>query len=138
MERANVASAKIEAVARGDESSSLAPFRDRAFAALWTATVVSNIGTWMQSAAAGWLPFWRRLKDWEASGGGTELSSGRSSRICRRKAVFSKRSNLTPGLSICASTSGSLTPDREQQELVHHFQLAGTAKVTHLIAAFRR
>jgi hypothetical protein len=38
-----------------DESSSLAPFRDRAFAVLWTATVVSNIGTWMQSAAAGWL-----------------------------------------------------------------------------------
>jgi len=25
------------------------------FSALWTATVVSNIGTWMQNAAAGWL-----------------------------------------------------------------------------------
>ncbi len=48
-------SAKIEVVARADESSSLAPFRDRAFAVLWTATVVSNIGTWMQRAAAGWL-----------------------------------------------------------------------------------
>src|SRR5258706_1809751 len=55
MEPANVESAKIEVVARADESSSLAPFRDRAFAVLWTATVVSNIGTWMQSAAAGWL-----------------------------------------------------------------------------------
>jgi len=53
MEPANVESAKIEVVARADESSSLAPFRDRAFAVLWTATVVSNIGTWMQSAAAG-------------------------------------------------------------------------------------
>ncbi len=28
--------------------------------------------------------------------------------------------------------------DREQQELVHQFQLAGVPKVTHLIAAFRR
>jgi hypothetical protein len=37
------------------EASSLAPFRVRAFGVLWTATVVSNIGTWMQSAAAGWL-----------------------------------------------------------------------------------
>jgi MFS family permease len=31
------------------------PFRHRAFAVLWTATVISNIGTWMQNAAAGWL-----------------------------------------------------------------------------------
>jgi MFS family permease len=38
-----------------DEESALAPFRDRAFAVLWVATVVSNIGTWMQSAAASWL-----------------------------------------------------------------------------------
>src|SRR6202521_5743360 len=38
-----------------DTESSLAPFRDRAFAALWVATVVSNIGTWMQGAAASWL-----------------------------------------------------------------------------------
>jgi MFS family permease len=38
-----------------DESSSLAPFHDRAFTVLWVATVVSNMGTWMQSAAAGWL-----------------------------------------------------------------------------------
>src|SRR5262245_28968591 len=32
-----------------------APFRHMAFTVLWTATVVSNIGTWMQNAAAGWL-----------------------------------------------------------------------------------
>src|SRR5260370_38774090 len=38
-----------------DTESSLAPFRDRAFAVLWVATVVSNIGTWMQGAAASWL-----------------------------------------------------------------------------------
>jgi MFS family permease len=31
------------------------PFRHRAFAVIWTATVISNIGTWMQNAAAGWL-----------------------------------------------------------------------------------
>lgn len=35
--------------------SPLTPFRYRAFTVLWFATVVSNIGTWMQSAAAGWL-----------------------------------------------------------------------------------
>jgi MFS family permease len=35
--------------------SSWAPFRHPIFAILWTATVVSNIGTWMQNAAAGWL-----------------------------------------------------------------------------------
>jgi len=37
------------------EASSLAPFHHPAFAVLWAATVVSNIGTWMQNAAAGWL-----------------------------------------------------------------------------------
>src|SRR5262245_37352859 len=35
--------------------SSWSPFRRRVFAILWVATVVSNIGTWMQNAAAGWL-----------------------------------------------------------------------------------
>src|SRR5262249_22544902 len=35
--------------------SSLSPFGHRVFAILWAATVVSNIGTWMQNAAAGWL-----------------------------------------------------------------------------------
>jgi MFS family permease len=38
-----------------DEQSSMAPFYHRAFAVLWGATVISNIGTWIQSAAAGWL-----------------------------------------------------------------------------------
>ena len=37
------------------EGSSLSPFRHRAFTVLWIATVVSNVGTWMQNAAAGWL-----------------------------------------------------------------------------------
>ena len=30
-------------------------FRHRAFTVIWTATVVSNIGTWMYNAASGWL-----------------------------------------------------------------------------------
>ena len=33
----------------------LDPLRYQSFAVLWVATVVSNIGTWMQSAAAGWF-----------------------------------------------------------------------------------
>ena len=32
-----------------------APFRHRAYAVIWTATVVSNIGGWMYNAASGWL-----------------------------------------------------------------------------------
>ena len=31
------------------------PFRHPVFTVLWIATVISNIGTWMQNAAAGWL-----------------------------------------------------------------------------------
>jgi MFS family permease len=30
-------------------------FHNRAFTVIWTATVVSNVGSWMYSAAAGWL-----------------------------------------------------------------------------------
>ncbi len=33
----------------------VAPFRHPAFAVIWTATLVSNIGGWMYSAASGWL-----------------------------------------------------------------------------------
>ncbi len=33
----------------------LSPFKERAFAVVWTATVISNIGSWMQNAAGGWL-----------------------------------------------------------------------------------
>jgi MFS family permease len=32
-----------------------APFRHRSYAVIWTATLVSNIGGWMYSAAAAWL-----------------------------------------------------------------------------------
>lgn len=32
-----------------------APFGERAFAVLWLATVVSNIGTWMNDVGSGWL-----------------------------------------------------------------------------------
>jgi len=32
-----------------------APFRQAAFAVIWTATLISNIGGWMYSAASGWL-----------------------------------------------------------------------------------
>jgi predicted MFS family arabinose efflux permease len=36
-------------------SSPWSPFRHPAFTVLWTATVVSNVGGWMYSAASGWL-----------------------------------------------------------------------------------
>src|SRR3954465_7556170 len=44
-----------QAPAASPKASSLRPFGHRVFAILWVATVVSNIGTWMQNAAAGWL-----------------------------------------------------------------------------------
>jgi MFS family permease len=36
-------------------ASPWAPFRHATFTVLWSATVVSNIGTWMYNAASGWL-----------------------------------------------------------------------------------
>ena len=39
----------------GHASSPWAPFRHRVFAVIWTATLLSNIGGWMYSAAAAWL-----------------------------------------------------------------------------------
>lgn len=35
--------------------SAWAPFKYRAFALLWTATLISNVGTWMHDVGAGWL-----------------------------------------------------------------------------------
>ena len=43
------------AVPPSGPASSWSPFRHSVFAVLWTATVIANIGTWMQNAAAGWL-----------------------------------------------------------------------------------
>jgi len=42
---------------RADEvaGSPWSPFRHATFTVLWTATVLSNIGTWMYNAASGWL-----------------------------------------------------------------------------------
>ncbi|MEM7236948.1 MAG: MFS transporter [Pseudomonadota bacterium] len=45
---------KSEAKASKD-SSAWAPFRSSSFAVLWTATVLSNIGTWMHDVGASWL-----------------------------------------------------------------------------------
>ena len=36
-------------------SSPWSPFRNAAFACIWVATVISNIGSWMHDTAAGWL-----------------------------------------------------------------------------------
>ena len=40
---------------RSAGAGAFSPFRRRVFTVLWIATVISNIGTWMQNAAAGWL-----------------------------------------------------------------------------------
>lgn len=37
------------------EGGAFAPFASGAFALLWTATLISNIGTWMHEVGAGWL-----------------------------------------------------------------------------------
>lgn len=36
-------------------NGAFAPFRHRVYAILWTATLLSNVGTWMHDVAAGWL-----------------------------------------------------------------------------------
>jgi MFS family permease len=41
--------------ATSQKTSFAAPFRRTAFAVIWSATLVSNIGYWMYSAASGWL-----------------------------------------------------------------------------------
>lgn len=38
-----------------DKLGAFSPFGHRAFALLWTATLISNIGTWMHDVGAGWL-----------------------------------------------------------------------------------
>src|SRR6476469_2316504 len=35
--------------------SAWSPLKDRLFRGLWIATIVSNVGTWMQDVGAGWL-----------------------------------------------------------------------------------
>jgi predicted MFS family arabinose efflux permease/quinol monooxygenase YgiN len=37
------------------EHAALSPFRHRAYAVIWSATVVANIGSWMYSSASAWL-----------------------------------------------------------------------------------
>lgn len=44
-----------EAAPKAKSASAWAPFGERAFAVLWVATVVSNIGTWMHDVGAAWL-----------------------------------------------------------------------------------
>src|SRR5580698_5257458 len=43
------------AAGAGSSTSFAAPFRHPVFAVIWTATLVSNVGGWMYSAASGWL-----------------------------------------------------------------------------------
>jgi len=46
------ATASVKVVSGG---SAVGPFRHRTFAVLWAATVISNIGTWMNDVGASWL-----------------------------------------------------------------------------------
>src|SRR4051812_34697506 len=46
------ATASVKAESGG---SAVGPFRHRTFAVLWAATVISNIGTWMNDVGASWL-----------------------------------------------------------------------------------
>jgi MFS family permease len=48
-------SSGVSAASAKKSASLSAAFRSRVFTVVWTATVVSNIGGWMYSAAAGWL-----------------------------------------------------------------------------------
>src|SRR5947208_16987043 len=45
----------LTAALKDRASSPWSPFRHASFAVVWGATVISNIGGWMYSAASGWL-----------------------------------------------------------------------------------
>lgn len=45
----------VGAATAASPGSAFTPFRHTAFAVLWVATVISNVGTWMNDIAAGWL-----------------------------------------------------------------------------------
>ena len=47
--------ASKESAVAPQHGSALAPFRYPLFTMIWIATIVANVGTWMYSAAAGWL-----------------------------------------------------------------------------------
>jgi predicted MFS family arabinose efflux permease len=48
-------SAGLSSSSSAKVGSPWSPFRHPAFAVIWTATVVANVGSWMYSAASGWL-----------------------------------------------------------------------------------
>jgi predicted MFS family arabinose efflux permease len=48
-------SSNSDHVASAAKPGSFSPFQFQAFALLWTATLISNIGTWMHDVGAGWL-----------------------------------------------------------------------------------
>ncbi|KIC43540.1 MFS transporter [Ruegeria sp. ANG-S4] len=48
-------SGSIAKPAPAASNSAWAPFKHRAFALLWVATLISNVGTWMHDVGAGWL-----------------------------------------------------------------------------------
>jgi predicted MFS family arabinose efflux permease len=50
-----MASSRSSTVTHPAKVSAWAPFQHRVFTLVWVATVVSNVGGWMYSAAAGWL-----------------------------------------------------------------------------------
>src|SRR5262249_45925124 len=56
-ESARPAEPATAATARGDlaAASAWSPLRNALFRSLWIATIVSNVGSWMQDVGAGWL-----------------------------------------------------------------------------------
>ena len=54
-DRQQTASGPASAKSAAAPAAAWSPFRYQVFSVVWTATVVSNIGTWMYSAATGWL-----------------------------------------------------------------------------------
>jgi MFS family permease len=53
--KAPAVNAKAATVPSAPARTIWSPFRHKAFAVIWSATVVSNVGSWMYSAASAWL-----------------------------------------------------------------------------------
>ena len=54
-QRSNQSIARLTRALTHRPTGARAAFRHTAFTVIWTATVVSNVGTWMYNAASGWL-----------------------------------------------------------------------------------
>jgi hypothetical protein len=137
-------------------TSAWSPFRHAAFATLWVATVVSNIGNWLRSAASGWLmtdlnpsPLGSARRKDGGYNRGVYEDVAHPGRIVETFSLDSRIDHLRQHGRVTESDrkqqelvnrfrgrrrapgDGRVTEsDRKQQELVNRFRVEGAPRVT--------